>query len=119
MQYKRKDEINENEIVTGVVYTAKAEEHIRWAFDDDPPVVIGYIVKENGHTETIENDFASRVKCADDTDDTYSSEIDLYAFWIEVDLDRKTVLTSKRRLTTLELTELAAINRRLGFDVTK
>ncbi len=38
--------------------------------------------------------------------------------WSQVDLDRKTVLCAKRQLDELELRELAAINRRLGYDVT-
>ncbi len=39
--------------------------------------------------------------------------------WSQVDLDRKTVLINLPSLSQTELLELAAINRRLGMDVTK
>ena len=103
--YKQKHEMNEGDMVAGVVYAAAAEQVIRKQFTvhrveggegfmnltiDYQPTVIGYMV----------------LGVVDDVKEGIP------------DLDRRFELITKRRLTDLELKELAAINRRLGYDVT-
>jgi len=49
MKYKTVEEMNDGEMVAGVVYAAAAEQRIQSAFDAigfDQPTVIGYIVEE-------------------------------------------------------------------------
>ena len=118
--YKPKHEMNEGDTAAGVVYATAAEQRIRGAFDlldsedvwdGDPPTVIGYMV-EVDDTEGMDAWEDAWEGVDDDEPEEYNP-------WTQIDLDRKTELTNKRRLNDVELKELAAINRRLGRDVTR
>ncbi len=108
--YKLKHEMNDGDTVAGVVYAVAAEQVIRQLYDQltqaqlnqsriAQPTVIGYMVEVDDEAGM------------DDADGYLDS-------WSQVDLDRKTVLINLPSLSQTELRELAAINRRLDYDVT-
>ena len=100
--FKREDEMRDGDMIAGVCYAAAAEGLIKRVFGLDvdnhyQPTVIGYLVE------------------ADNDED----ELTVNSHWSEVDLDRQSALRNKGRLTDTELLELAAVERRLGYNVTE
>ena len=127
MIYKDKHEMNEGDTVAGVVYAAAAEELIRreferetsWKDNDRPeyayqPTVIGYMVRVDDVKGEMDDDFDNTISFRSDSRAYHKGD----DHWSQVDLDRREVLRDKRNRSDLEYLELAAINRRLGYDVT-
>ena len=122
-KFKPVDEINDDDTVAGVVYAAAAEQVIREQFDvmgeeggkPFQPTVIGYMVTVDD--DKGEMDDSKPRKCVYDGDDLCSHIED--GSWPQVDFERKGVLCNIPVLNDLQLKELAAINRRLGHDVTR
>ncbi len=118
--YKDKHEMNEGDMVAGVVYAAAAEQMIRGQFDvmdeeggkSHQPTVIGYMVRVDDIDAVVEMENDEQWGLKGGVDD---AKVDTP---LQVDLDRETVLRNKRMRTDFELKELAAIYRRLGYDVT-